>query len=372
MSELDVQAQRQSRSPLLDCIRAVAIIMVIFFHVAVPYPGNESALEKFFNLRGSKGVDIFFPLSGFLITSFLLQSKRPDFIKVFFLRRVFRIVPLYVVMVTLAGVGMLVTGTDVHLLDRLWVNYTFLTAWVLHYEQNAGAVPYAITWSLSVEEFSYILLGLVALARRRLLPLVLVLLSILPFFLKLWYTQQGIGYYFMPLARIDSIAIGGLAAWLMISGRPALLWLGAALALCYGAAWIDPFLQAPLILIKLALWVAIIMVAIRRWASAVNNPIIAAGANIGFYSYFTYLFHVFVIEAIFLVLEKGGLGYPPYLVVAVLCLALSHVAAILSYRWFEGPVMRWGRRLEGRKPAPERSLPEAGAPATETKDQPKG
>lgn len=357
MSATDIKAQQQGRSGLLDCIRAVAIILVIFFHVAVKYPGTGGAMEQFFMLRGSKGVDIFFPLSGFLITSFLLQSARPDFIKVFFLRRVFRILPLYVVMVTLAAAMMFVSGIDSYLLDRIWINYTFLTAWFIHF-QGPNTVPYTITWSLSVEEFAYIIFGLAALVSRKALPLVLVLLSVLPFFLKLFYVSQSQGFYFLPIARIDSIAIGGLAAWLMITGRRPLLWLALALALCYGVSSMGLLFRDSLVLIILALWISLVMVAIGTWARDWRNPVIAAGASIGFYSYFIYLFHVFVVEGIFIVLPHVSV-LPPFWVVGSTCLAITYVAAIVSYRWCEAPMMRFGRGLEGPRSAPEASLPEA-------------
>lgn len=361
MSGTDVRALQKGRSGLLDCIRAVAIILVVFFHVAVKYPGT-GGFEQFFQMRGSKEVDIFFPLSGFLISSFLLQSRRPDFGKVFFLRRAFRILPLYLVMVTLAAVAMYVTGEPAELIRRIWINYTFLTAWFIHF-QGEAMVPYTITWSLSVEEFAYVLFGLVALLSRRALPWVLLALSVLPFFLKLWYVHNGQGFYFMPLARINSIAIGGVAAWLMITGRKALLWLGGAVALCHLAAALDPLLHDALVLIILALWTAIVIVLIRTWGRDLRNPLVTVGASIGFYSYFTYLFHVFVIEAVFIVLSRVEI-WPPFWAVAIACLGITHAVAILSYRWYEAPMMRFGRRLEGPEgEAPEASLPEAVSPA---------
>ena len=363
MSATDVKALQKGRSGLLDCIRAVAILLVVFFHVAVKYPG-AGAFEQFFQLRGSKGVDIFFPLSGFLISSFLLQSRRPDFGKVFFLRRAFRILPLYVVMVTLAAGAMYAVGEPTELIRRIWINYTFLTAWFIHF-QGEAAVPYTITWSLSVEEFAYVLFGLVALANRRALAPVLFALSVLPYFLKLWYVSNGQSFYFMPLARIDSIAIGGVAAWLMITGRPALLWLGGAVVLCHLAAATDQLLRDALVLIILALWTAIAIVLIRTWGRDLRNPLVTVGASIGFYSYFTYLFHVFVIEAMFMVLPRVGV-WPPFWVVATACLGITHAVAMLSYRWFEAPMMRFGRRLEGPEgEAPEASLPEVPSAQTD-------
>lgn len=363
LSHNDVKALQKGRSGLLDCIRAVAITLVVFFHVAVEYPGAGGAFEQFFMTYGSKGVDIFFPLSGFLISSFLLQSDRPDFIKVFFLRRAFRILPLYLVAVTLAAAAMMVTGIDLWLIDRIWINYSFLTAWFIHF-QGPGVVPYTITWSLSVEEFAYVLFGLVALVSRRALPWVLIALSVLPAFLKYWHVSQGLGFYFLPVARIDSIAIGGVTAWLMISGRRPLLWLGAALMAGHALALTGEEMRATLGLIILALWTSVAIVLFRTRLRGVGGPVVSVGAILGFYSYFIYLFHVFVIAALFEILPRLPVALPdlwaylPFWAVASACLAMTYAAAWLSYRWFEGPLMRFGRSLEGRGgPAPEAALP---------------
>ena len=91
-----------NRSNLLDTIRAIAVTMVVLFHVATRYPMESlDIVARQFLRYGFLGVDIFYPLSGFLITRFLLGHAERGSIKAFFLRRVFRIVPLYLVAVTI-------------------------------------------------------------------------------------------------------------------------------------------------------------------------------------------------------------------------------------------------------------------------------
>lgn len=325
--------------------------MVVFFHVATRYgPTGLDALGAWFLHFGSKGVDLFFPLSGYLISTFLLTSQRPDFIKVFFLRRVFRIIPLYFTAVTLAMLGMYVTGYQSYLLDRFWINYTFLTAWFIHF-QGPDSVPFTITWSLSVEEFAYVIFGLLAWANRKTLPLMLLVLSIAPIFLKLWMNLNGTAdFYFLPVARIDSIAIGGIAAWLLARGHRPLLWLALALALAHALSWTSLALERSLTYTQLSLATSIVIVIFETRLKGMRNPLIAFGASIGFYSYFTYLFHILVIEAIFKLQAHFTVDKPNYWTMAILALTLTHLAALLSYRWFEGPLMRYGRGLE--KPAP--------------------
>lgn len=345
---------RAHRSELLDCIRAVAIIMVVFYHTAIAHgtPFDDmDPVQQFFRRRGLNGVDIFFPLSGYLITAFLLSSPRPDFIRVFFLRRVFRIVPLYFVAVTVAAASMLVTGTDRHLLDMIWVTYAFLTAWFVHF-MGRDVVPYEITWSLSVEEFAYILFGLVAWWRRAWLPVFLLLTCVVAIAIKIDLADRGMGFYYLPLARLDSIAIGGLAAWLMLRGRFALPVLGAALVISQIAARQHPTLNIALVYTDVSLVVGILIVAFERWGRHVRTVLTGNLAAIGFYSYFTYLFHVLVIGGLYFTLDRIGYAPLSFWPMAFSVLAITHVAAVISYRVFEGPMMRFGRRFEAPRNVP--------------------
>lgn len=347
---------RGNRSELLDCIRAVAIIMVVFFHVSTRHGHNVAemdAVEWFFRRWGSKGVDIFFPLSGYLITLFLLSSTRADTIKVFFMRRFFRIVPLYVAAVTLALIAMIVTGKDAHLIDRIWINYTFLTSWFIHVE-GRGVVPYEITWSLSVEEFAYILFGLVAWMSRRSLPLFMLAVTVLAIVIKVDLAAEERGFYFLPPARLDSIAIGGLTAWLMLRDRWPLLWLSLALAVCAAFHVSSKTAADALIYTEISLVVCILIVLFERLARNFHSKITWALAGIGFYSYFTYLFHLFTIEVIYIAVPYLMVTLPPFWLLAGLTLGLTHGAAVISYRVFEGPMMRLGRSLEPPPPSAER------------------
>mgnify|MGYP006275549451 FL=1 len=354
----DLNAVRNDRSDLLDIVRTVAIVMVVIYHVSIRHgsvPWEVDGVEWFFRHWGLRGVDIFFSLSGYLITSYLLTSRREDFVRVFFMRRVFRIVPLYLVLVTVVLAGMLITGIQAELADRIWIVYTFLTAWFIHFE-GPQSVPYTITWSLSVEEFAYVILGLLAWLNRKRLPALLFGLTALAIGVKLYFifVLDDPGFYFFPIARLDSIAIGGITAWLVLTGRRPLLWLTVALAGLVVLTQIDTGLRQSLMLTKLAvatcLVIAVFETALRGW----GNRGTRLAAAIGFYSYFTYLVHVIVIEGVYMGFEHVGL-WPPFWVIVAIVLAITHGAAVVSYRYFEGPVMRFGRRLEGRTKAPEPS-----------------
>jgi peptidoglycan/LPS O-acetylase OafA/YrhL len=91
---------KMNRMPELDGLRGVAILLVVFFHYFVQHvqtrPGSLSAYaQKYFSICWL-GVDIFFVLSGFLVGGILMdQRQTTNYFRVFYLRRIMRIVPPY-------------------------------------------------------------------------------------------------------------------------------------------------------------------------------------------------------------------------------------------------------------------------------------
>src|SRR5205814_3662817 len=95
-------AQPLSHLPVLDSVRGVALLLVIVFHAAYfslftagPLSGLDAVYQKVAG-TGWCGVDLFFVLSGFLITRILLHTREaPGYFRTFYARRVLRIFPLY-------------------------------------------------------------------------------------------------------------------------------------------------------------------------------------------------------------------------------------------------------------------------------------
>ncbi len=335
------------RSPLLDALRALAVTMVVFFHVATRYPADQLDIAAQQVLRyGFLGVDIFYPLSGFLITRYLLAHGEPGAIRAFFLRRVFRIVPLYVIAVTIFFIASGVTGFEADVLDRIWATYLFLTGWFAFFG-GPDSVPFTVTWSLSVEEFAYLLFGLSALALRRAFPAILVFLAIAPFVLRIWlYAQAYEHIYYLPLARLDSIATGGLTA-LWIGRGPKLIWvLASATALSALVGQLGgPVAEAALFTtVTLATCTAI--AACETIFKGLRGRLLEMAARIGLYSYFIYLFHFFFLYALLMTLERLSLPMPGFWIMGTLCMVTTYGAAWLSFTWFEAPLMAFGRQFE--------------------------
>src|SRR5690349_4268171 len=99
------QNENADRIPELDGVRGLAILMVLIYHLTIEAAGYfKNPVIDVINTvsqMGWIGVDVFFVLSGFLITSILLRTKKEkDYFKKFYARRILRIFPLYYVAIT--------------------------------------------------------------------------------------------------------------------------------------------------------------------------------------------------------------------------------------------------------------------------------
>lgn len=346
-------AQRTKRSGLLDCIRAVAIISVFLFHVATRYPQATSALEAIFRKYMFLGVDLFFPLSGFLITRFLITTTLPHFVSTFFLRRIFRILPLYLLAILIYVLAAIVLGIDKDILHRIWVNVFFLTGWFI-FTDGVQAIPYTITWSLSVEEFAYILVGLFSWFSRKNMPKFIVFLCVAPLVLRFGLVLMDYeNLYYFPPTRLDSIALGGLLAILIHRGWQHLpLILGGAFGAVLLVMQLNDVAHKTLLFTTIALGTCYCIALFETTLKGYDSLPTRILANIGFYSYYNYLFQFFTIDFIFLLSRKALHIEPSFWTVFVVAFSLTHLQAILSHKFFEAPLMRFGRSLERRQVAP--------------------
>lgn len=222
----------------LDSVRALAVLLVLYAHFAVPSS----------NL-GHLGVRLFFILSGFLITRILLQARRKqDFqlgyaLKSFYARRVLRILPAYFAMLAFVGAINLEQARDGLAWHALFLSNFF-------YAIRGEWMPWVLvhSWTLSIEEQFYLVWPLIMLlAPVRYLERVCIAFIALSLAYRLCWPITGtptIARDLLPPASMDALAAGGLlavyrgrtAVWPRGLKTAALVLGGAFLAL----SWLDP------------------------------------------------------------------------------------------------------------------------------------
>ena len=201
--------------PALDGLRGLAILLVVVYH-------NFGFINVFF--FGWLGVDLFFVLSGFLITDILLKTVgKKGYLKNFYIRRVLRIFPLYYLCLILFLI--VLPKTTIHLDVQYYVDHqawlwTYLQNWIFTFQSPGQTNALNHLWSLAVEEQFYLLWPLAVLIIRKpgylLLFISLVLVAVLGLRLIVWmYQISDLAYFNLyTFTRIDGLCIGCMIALL--------------------------------------------------------------------------------------------------------------------------------------------------------------
>jgi peptidoglycan/LPS O-acetylase OafA/YrhL len=237
-------AASEQRFRGFDGLRGIAILLVIVYHgvLATRYPHTMLGAARYFLLGGWTGVDLFFALSGFLITSLLLREEASSLaakgtqhfsLGRFYLRRIFRILPAFYAVLLLDVLVFsrfaVIPSANLHAIRTsslgLWPFATFWGNYAIAYSGRwfggtlaAPAGAYEVFWSLCVEEHFYLLWPLFLLLVKRWQLRVAVAASIGVLLATLRYLaiatgwEQPIAVHYLSHYRIDSILWGGSAA----------------------------------------------------------------------------------------------------------------------------------------------------------------
>jgi peptidoglycan/LPS O-acetylase OafA/YrhL len=378
----------------LDGLRGLAILLVVLYHATLFGEANASGWRWWVALPryGWSGVDLFFVLSGFLITRLLLRNRgAANYFPVFYARRIARIFPLYYALLALMFfVVPLVPAFAAR--NAFWLrDASRETLWYWLYLSNVktaidGAFDHRfldLTWSLAIEEQFYLVWPLCVwwLSRGRLVALCTGA-AVVALALRCAAVATGVNplaiYVLTPL-RMDCLAIGALVAlvaeqrdgWprLARAARIALPASGFVCAAIFAIYSIDPAFLAPrpnLALLAhplmqtigysaLAMLYAALLVRVmpasggRPWRVFESRPLVVLGR----YSYAIYLLHdpatALVTEWLFPP-RVTAWPYPvEQMIVYVLVLAISLGAARLSWLVLEGPALRLGHRFHYRR-----------------------
>ena len=308
--------------PALDGLRGLAVLIVVWHNVSLTGPGfGDGADAKVLGLisnLGWMGVELFFVLSGFLITGILVDaSNEPRPLRNFYMRRMLRIFPLYYAVLIVAFI--ILPALDARPAwsvakdgSEIWY-WTYLVNWAIPIEGGGGGLSHF--WSLAVEEQFYLLwpLVVVAVSRPALVVACLILIVSSPL-ARAWMIHhdfelaQRTAYEF-TFARWDALGMGALLAvlvrhrpWLerVIASAPlvlngALLYMVVYIGVNHNFAPVEQGIAALNQTIASLLFAGILFSGIfpvgaksSRWQYVLRW---SALRNVGKYSYGIYVFH---------------------------------------------------------------------------------
>jgi peptidoglycan/LPS O-acetylase OafA/YrhL len=364
--------------PNLNGIRCIAAMLVVFHHLE--QAKHAFGMSNFYGNpvvqhAGRLGVGLFFVLSGFLITYLLLVEKGRfgdvDTVK-FYLRRVFRIWPIYFLIILLSffvfphSDFFYFPGANEKLISHSTERLVLLALVLPNFAFVLYDLPYwcAQAWSIGVEEqFYYLWPWLVKYPRRR-IPIIILFLAItatilfigLYFLHEEWDVKQTIIGTFLGQFRIQTMALGGFCAYLVYYEKTKIL---------------DILFRKDVQIIVYTLLVVLFLSGVHFFgflevyavffgffvlnASCNKNSIVQLENpvmnHLGKVSYGLYLYHVFVIVLTVNVLNKLG-GDPSkntYQFFLYLLSVLGSVAvASLSFTFLEKPLLAYKDKKFGR------------------------
>jgi peptidoglycan/LPS O-acetylase OafA/YrhL len=330
------------RVPELDGVRGLAAVAIVFYHAnQARFPGGWAA------------VDLFFVLSGFLITGIVLRhGDSSGFLARFYARRALRIWPIYylVVLAVVACHQWLPRPTDLRGLPYV---LTYTQALPLYWTAYAPRFSAYLdhTWTLAIEEQFYLIWPALILlvGRRRVVPLAAGVAAFAVFMRARGYSVSLLG------ARCDGLALGGLLAGLL-EGRER-----GTPGLRAGFAWTSVLAGSFLIALSASVgvgaprgkppWPVLTLLAFNAlWfglvglvATGTGRPRLAILRSqrlrqLGTISYGLYLYHLIIMTLSIDLVRRSGLRFAP-IWRELPTIALCFAAAMLSWKYIERPIL---------------------------------
>jgi peptidoglycan/LPS O-acetylase OafA/YrhL len=366
------------RIPELDGIRGTAILMILVYHWIVLegisiLPNRLGRLMSF----GWSGVDLFFILSGFLIGGILLDARDSvNYFKVFYVRRFYRILPLYGAL-CLFSVAVFYAhfGTHAWLFEGKVPWYAYLTFGQNFWMAKLNALnsrQIDATWSLAIEEQFYLTLPFVIkFVSRKTLPTVLGIGVLLAPLIRviIWFTfdpaHTASATYLLAPCRMDTLLLGVLGAWAVrepawwdwLVARKATIvmvsvvtgvgilemvhknfGIGSFVLTSFGYTWIALFYLSLLLLAVISNGFVNQFFRFR--------PLI----ELGILAYGLYLFHQPMLGIVYGLAGRSSPKLDGFSAIGLTLLSgiLLFAFARLSWLYFEEPLVKWGHRQKYR------------------------
>lgn len=362
--------------PTLDGLRGVAIGMVLCNHFgsALGETGWEGVVRSI-GYQGYLGVDLFFVLSGFLITRILVETRGdPSFLATFYARRSLRIFPVYYAYLAVvfclyhpylrAKVG----GTEPSAASAWWP-ILYLGNLEMVRSGTDGGAGLSHLWSLCVEEHFYLIWPIaIALIARRKLILVCFVGVALAVLCRTWLAASGVRHesiYMLSPARIDALLAGAaVGIWettpdskavMARACRPIIICLMPILA---AIAATGGFGLSRVVVVTFG-WSAsaIFFAAIVAWLVTTERPTRLLASRplrrLGRLSYGIYLWHMLTIPLANRIFGRATTGARLSVIAAEV--AISIVLAQLSWKFIETPALTFKRHFRYGRPITPRS-----------------
>ena len=360
----------------LDGLRGIAIVAVLLYHLGSKLPAlHLDVISQY----GWAGVDLFFVISGFLITGILLDSAGSErYFRNFYVRRILRIWPLYFALLAFVFIVLphAVPALRARIFSQCHPWQSYLVFAQNFFVRDFGIGPVGVTWSLAIEEQFYLVWPLlIFLLPRRMLPgllLAVVMLSPVIRGLAQMHGATPTMLYTHTFFRLDSISAGALLAFWVRSARfsrgggaritGAMLALGliaCVLALgVFGAKPVSANLRFSALALLCFGLVGSALLANTR--SLLNQCLTASWLRYtGRICFGLYLLHVTVFDILTPErLSSLGSGWAGSLGVLIIDFAAVFVVASLSWHFFESPVLSLKGYFEygRRRPMPDEGV----------------
>lgn len=332
--------------PALDGLRGVAVISVILYHVLHFRPGWM-------------GVDLFFVLSGFLITSILIDTKSATgYFKNFYVKRMLRIFPLYYGTLLVFFIPFLLNHSDTIISKALpYFGYVQNISFTISNQWPVDSMsPLNHFWSLAIEEQFYIFFPLVIyFVRDRALPIVLGLLVILTIACRCWFyfgLHNPVGCYVFTFCRIDGLLIGALANLYARNFKSVrieylLLTLIAVVIIAgINMDFTNPLFSTFGYTINALFFASMLLIGLsqKTYVSRfLNNRVVR---HFGKYSYGLYVFHhIYFILINYVVVTRFNETSATQYLIPLITLAATYITALLSFHFFEAPILRLKKKF---------------------------
>jgi len=393
-------AADHDRIPALDGLRGIAVLLVILYHSSYASALSASPVDAAYaRLSGAgwMGVDLFFVLSGFLITGILDDSRgRDGYFSSFYARRFLRIFPLYYafVLLVLPLSARLLAGNlapdvaELRAKSGWYLGYAVNFLVVLHDGWKATVPHTSHLWSLAVEEQFYLIWPpLVFLLPRRALIRASAALVGVALAARTVLLAAGIGpvvAYVLPFTRMDALLMGALVALGMrelgsvapLARHAPRVLIGAGLVAAASLAtgsprlgWTAPWVQTIGFTAIAAFFAAALVTAVAadgssRWGRILRAPWLR---TFGKYSYALYIFHPLVLAVLYahgwgaerFAVPGAGVQIGAQLLYAAFSTAVSLAVAWLSWNLLEKHFLKLKHRFSTHPRAVASGLPSA-------------